>query len=204
MTASLFIEDIIVTWKLLSPTIVVHGDNLLQACTTRPWVLCLASDMGSDELATHLEVLHQGRKHDGIIFAVEGIQELLQKLDLLAPTIFRSNYPVFMPKGYSEELNLRLDSNVIFFEEKVAAGYALVDIFAVKGGSPIELGFVNWTLKNGFEFERSLNRWERRTDLRGAKFFNGFGINGDWANVTRDETGNITGSKGFTKISCLW
>ena len=195
-TFELFIEDIIVTWKLISPTIVVD-ENLLQACRTLPWVLCLADDNDNNELVEHLGVMHQGRKHDGIIFANEGQKELLQQLNILAPKIFRSKYPIFMPIGYSKDLKLRLDSNIIFFEEKVPEQYSLVDIFAVKGGTPIELKLANWTTLNGFKFVRSHNRWERRTDLKGARFFNIFGVHRLWANVTRDEKGNITGSNGY-------
>ena len=197
-TLEQFIGDIISTWKLLSPTIVVD-ENLLELCRTHQWVLCLVSDNENDneELARHLEVIHRGRKQDGIIFANEGQKELLQQLDILVPSIFRSNNPVFMPIGYSEDINLTLDSNIMFFEKKVGTQYALVDIFAVKGGSSIELGLANWNMMNGFEFERSHNRWERRTDLKGAKFFNCFGFNRKWAEVTRDEKGNINGSKGY-------
>ena len=108
-TLELFIEDLIVTWKLLSPTIVVD-ENLLQLCRTRPWVLCLSSDMDDKELAKHLEVMYRERKQDAIIFADEGQKEILQQLDILVPAIFRSNYPIFLPIGHSEDLNLRLDS----------------------------------------------------------------------------------------------
>ena len=79
-TFELFIEDIIVTWKLISPTIVVD-ENLLEACRTLPWVLCLAGD--TNELAEHLDVMHHGRKHDAIIIANKGQKKLLQQLNII-------------------------------------------------------------------------------------------------------------------------
>ena len=147
-TLELFIKDIIVTWKLISPTIIVDGD-FPEVCRSQHWVLCLESDTDNEELVDNLEVLHRDRKQDGIIFAGLGQKELLQQLNNSIPTIFASNCPVFMPTRYSRSINLRLDSNVIFFEEKVLAKYALVDIFAVKGGSPILLSLANWTTLNG-------------------------------------------------------
>lgn len=196
-TLELFIEDIIQTWKLLSPTIVVHGDNLLQMCTKQPWVLCLPSDMDNDEVVTHLEVINRGRTHDGIIFASHGIKELLQQVDRFAPAIFSSNYPIFMSIGYSGFLNLRLDSNIYFFEVVAASSYSIIDKFAIRGGSPISVELAKWSRSKGFEFERSLNRWERRTDLKGAKFYNSFAINGNWAKVIRDKQGNLIDSEGL-------
>ena len=38
----------------------------------------------------------------------------------LVPIVFRSNYPIFMPKDCSKYLNLRLDSNVYFFNDLTA------------------------------------------------------------------------------------
>ena len=50
-----------------------------------------------------------------------------------------------------------------------------------------------------------MNRWERRTDLRGAVLVNGFSVSGVWANfkrfkngsVIKDDLGNIVGSHGL-------
>ena len=39
-----FLDDIIATWKLLSPTIIVQDDNLPDMCMTHAWVLCLKND----------------------------------------------------------------------------------------------------------------------------------------------------------------
>ena len=195
-TLELFIEDIIVTWKLLLPTIVVD-ETMVQLCKSLPRALCLVNNNDLAGLSAHFEVLHKSRKQDGIIFVSDGQSELLQQLDTGIPAIFRSNYPIFMPLGNSDDIKLRLDSNIMFFKEENEAWYSLVDMFSVKGGLPIKLEFAKWTTMNGFEFERSHNRWDRRRDLRGAKFFNCFGFNRRWAEVTRDEAGKINGSEGY-------
>ena len=188
-----FIGDIISTWKLLSPTIVVD-ENLLELCRTHQWVLCLVSD--NEELARHLEVIHQGRKQDGIIFANEGQKELLPELDILAPSIFRSNYPIFMPIGYSVDINLRLDSNIIFFEEGSHGEYELHDIYGVKQGPTIMNTLGYWNNKSGIILQKSMNRWDRRTDLKGATFKSGVMSNA-WAYFKRDMNGSIVGSEGY-------
>ena len=63
---------------------------------------------------------------DGLIF-VGGSggahEELLNQIVKHAPSIFTSNRPVFMPDSYSDILKLRLDSNVIFFEEVAPSRY---------------------------------------------------------------------------------
>ena len=44
-----FISDLILTFRLISPTIIYHGDAP-ELCFTTPWVLCL-----------HQDVLKEGR-----------------------------------------------------------------------------------------------------------------------------------------------
>ena len=48
--------------------------------------------------------------------------------------MFRSDCPVFMPLEYSDIVELRLDSHIIFYEQHGDGGYNLVDKFAVNGG----------------------------------------------------------------------
>ena len=80
-------------------------------------------------------MLYYHRKQDGLIF--EGTQShkaLLENLLSLAPEMFRSDCPVFMPLEYSDIVELRLDSHIIFYEQHGDGGYSLVDKFAVNGG----------------------------------------------------------------------
>ena len=110
-----------------------------------------------------------------------------------------------MPDSYSDILKLRLDSNVIFFEELGPQIYRLEDTFSVKQGPKITLEIGTWEADAGFSLEKSLNRWERRVDLRGATLVNGFSVSGVWANfrrnengsVAKDGAGNIVGSQGY-------
>ena len=196
----LFIIDIITTWKLLSPTIIFQ-DEIPSFCWTHAMILCVAHDSHDrklKELAEHLNRIHRDRKQDGVIFVGSQVPEhLLTQMVNIKTTFFSSQCPVFMPKDGYNHLNLRLDSNVIFYDKLDEGEYELLDIFAVKGGTPITLSLGRWDTDNGMRFEMSKNRWERRTDLEGAVFVNGLYSKGKWANLIRDQKGNIVGSEGF-------
>merc|ERR1719264_637227 len=97
---------------------------------TRERVLCTTNAMDTVELAEHLAIFHQKRKQDGVIFVgSKGHGHLLNLLTQLAPTMFTSDCPVFMPLDYAEDVNLRLDSNVVFYEHTSSTNYGLFDIF---------------------------------------------------------------------------
>ena len=63
----------------------------------------------------HLSMLYKSRDQDAVFF-VEGehVEALVSKL---APAMFRSPCPVFLPENYTSLIDLRLDSNVILYEE---------------------------------------------------------------------------------------
>ena len=192
-----FIEDIIETWQLRSPTILVK-DVVPKMCMTRQWLLCLSIDQDTNEFANHLASVHQHRKQDGIIFAgSQGHLNLLKHLDEVAPSLLISNYPVFLPISYQNDIKLRLDSNIIFYRENDNRNYELYDIFAVKGGPSIKLEVGKWSFDDGIILSKSMNRWDRRTNLEGTKFVNCFANNRLWASFTMDKNGNINGSKGY-------
>ena len=169
-----FVEDIISEYRLSSPTIIL-SDELPRYCI-RPWVLCL-SNAPEDNLADlirHLTSIHNDRKQDGIIFiASQPNMNLVNELAIEVPSMFASNCPVFMPVEY-DLVKLRLDSNICFFQEEMTT-FKLIDKFAVKGGPPVILALGKWDRSNGIIFERSMNRWERRTDLKGVTLVNGKG-----------------------------
>ena len=101
---------------------------------------------GRNDLAEHIALMYQQRKKDGVIFIGKDItQEWLKHVALLEPSLFRSGSPVFMPKEYSNMIELNLDSNIIFYEIETDDKYNLMDIFAVKGDNPIgiEIGRIN-------------------------------------------------------------
>ena len=160
-----FIEDVIGTFQLTSPTVVFHEDTP-KICFTWTWILCLKDVQEQNELTTHLQTIHQTRKQDGILFIGKDNKKILMQLVMNVPSIFTSACPVFMPIEYVDLIDLRLDSNIIFFESKTPTGYNLVDIFAVKGQTPITLELGEWDLENGIILHMSMNRWDRRRDLK--------------------------------------
>ena len=196
-----FVESLIGTWKLNSPTIIgAKNEKFIEFCRKHQWVLCLMDDMEASKVAEHLSNVHKLGKQDGILLiGVKSHQKLLGILanDIPNESLFTRNYPVFMPTSYQNHIKLRLDSNVLFYEESGGASYKLNDIFAVKGGPPITLKVGKWDKASGLTLHTTMNRWERRTDLGGASLINVFTPAGNWASPIKDQNGTITGSKGY-------
>ena len=191
-----FIKD---HWQLLSPT-VIFEDEIPEVCRNLNLGLCLTASMDMNELTQHLTTIHQGRKQDSIVFLGEhGHKDVIKKIANHVPSLFTSNIPVFMSSVYTNYISLRLDSNIVFYEKDayLPGTYKLVDKFAVKGGSMIVLPLGFWNAEDGVILTESINRWDRRTDLRGSHFRNCLFSNGDLADFTRDEHGNITGTNGY-------
>ena len=197
--------DIIEAWQLLSPTIIVVEEETPKLCMTHQWTLCLTNDMDNNYLAEHMASMHQGRKQDGVIFAgIGGHRQLIKDLAGLTPSLFRSNCPVFLPIDYSRDIKLRLDSNVVFYQEDSPTNYKFLDKFAVKGALPTTLNLAKWNMQKGFTFHASKNRWERRTDLGGVALANTFPHNKNWATFIKDENGTIVGSSGLFQDKLLY
>ena len=194
-----FIEDIIVTWQLRSPTILVK-DDLLNICINQkhPWLLCLTNNENIHELEIHLASIYQARKQDGLIFVEsKGQEKLLKQMSNSVPDIFKSNNPVFMPISYQKDMQLRLDSNIFFYQGNDDGSYELYDIFVVKAGPPIKLEVGKWKLHNGLRLIKSLSRWDRRTDLQKTTLLNCLRHNPPWAQPIKDKKGyNIALNKG--------
>ena len=167
-----FVKSIIDKWQLLSPTVIVQ-DDVPEICLILDWVLCLTTDLDIAEFKQQLDSIHQSRKQDGIIFiGRHGHEDLIMSLAAHFPSLFTSNIPVFMPAEYTTYISLRLDSNIIFYENEKSDTYKLVDIFAVKGGPPIVLPMGYWNVEKGVILKESMNRWDRRTDLKRANIYN--------------------------------
>ena len=161
-----FIGDVIETWQLRSPTILVEGE-LPNVCMTHQWLLCLSNNQGTIDLRNHLDYIQQSRRQDGVIFSDdEGMATLIKAT---SHSLYRSPLPVFMPIKYADLIELRLDSNVLFYRSLGGEEITIVDMFAVKDGKPIirELGL--WKMSNGLKLFYRKNRWDRRTDLNGAE-----------------------------------
>ena len=192
-----FIADLIGTWRLRLPTIVL-GENILELCMTHERVLCLTNEMGTNDVVEHLATSHLNRTQDGIIFAgSDHNSQLLEMMNSHAPTIFRSACPVIMPLEFAEEIKLRLDSHIIFYEYQETTKYHLFDKFAVKDGIQRSLKLGSWDLINGIKLERSINRWNRRSDLTGSTFVNSLTDNAHYARMVKNEVGEIVRSWGM-------
>ena len=193
-----FVGDIIGTWKLRSPTLIVQAE-LPSLCFSHQWILCVPDNVNIEELINHMTLLHQNRKQDSlIIYGNMGVEELLKALVKNVPTLFSSNYPIFISAAYSNITNLRLDSDVIFYEKAGSEKYKFLDIFAVKGRKPITLHLGDWDVTNGINLYKSLNKHDRRTDLKGAVMINGiYKWSMGSADFLRDKDGKLIGSKGY-------
>ena len=82
----------------------------------------------------------------------QGHEKLLQQLFAIESTVFTSNYPVLMPITYKNEIQLRLDSNMIFYTIINITNFELYDMFSVKGGPSIKLDVGKWNFGTGFFF----------------------------------------------------
>ena len=191
-----FAEDIIDAWQLLSPTIIVQ-DFFPETCTERPWVLCLSDSMDTDESASHLDKIYQLRKQDGLIFIGSRAHEkLIKQLAQISPFTFSSNCPVFMPIEYEKHIELRLDSNIVFYKKVSEYEYTLLDKFSVKGGPPITQKLGSWNKDAGLELHASKFRWNRRTDSNGAVIVNTLKFYKNYAHPLYDSQGKVIGSEG--------
>ena len=191
-----FLKDIIIQWNFHSP-IILAQEELPNLCMSHSWILCLPNNPDMNELTEHLIMSDKRRSLDGVIF-IGDQYELVKQLDTNAPAMFRSNYPTFMPLEYSTFISLRLDSNIIFYEQQ-GPEYKLVDMFSVKGGPPITSELGTWDKIRGIKLMQKADRWDRRTDLNGAEIVNSlnFGRNfGSFSRIIRDDKGKVVGSQG--------
>ena len=184
-----FLGDILSTFKLISPTIIYSNDEAPKICLTRQWVLCLSNSQETEhsQVAEHIQTMFYDRKQDSILFVGhQSDQGLLEELVQLEPAIFRWSSPVFMPIEYVDTMRLRLDSNVIFYEEEGDANFNLIDMFAVKGGPRIILDMGIWDEMNGIRLHRPLGRWDRRRDLKKTELVNSLTQSGSYVWLSWD------------------
>ena len=170
-----FLEDLMTTFHARQPTVIIGGEWLPELCFTNQRILCLKSVYQDEDLislAQHMELLQQRRYQDAVIF-IGGI-EISRVVEMLAgsiPSLFRSPCPVFMSIEHESFVNLRLDSNIIFFEGN-ESHYTLTDRYVVKGGNQISQKLGSWSEQSGMRLHESIHRWKRRRDLQGAAVIN--------------------------------
>ena len=115
-------------------------------------------------------MIYNQTKQDGLFFVgTPKHTRLLNDLQTMVPDMFRSDCPIFMPMKYSNAVEMKLDRNIIFYKSDEDEKYSLVDKFAIKGGPVIGLEVGAWDKSNGVQLDKRTNRWDRRTDLMGAK-----------------------------------
>ena len=91
---------------------------------------------------------------------------------------------------------MKLDSNILFYKEEEPGTYQLLDKFAVKGGPPIVIDLGKWDPSYGMIIQNYKDRWDRRTDLRGAEIVNSLNTYGPWSVLLKDGDGKVVGSMG--------
>ena len=196
-TQGKFLEDLVTTFHLREPTIVIGDDSLPDLCFSNRRVLCLQYVYHEDDaapLAEHMELLHQRRFQDAVIFIGGGeISSLLEMLSQSVPSLFRSPCPVFMSIEHESVIRLRLDSNMIFFEGNESL-YTLTDRYAVKGNK-ISQKLGSRSKHHGMRLIESIHRWNRRRDLQGAAVVNTLAYYRNWAEPVYDGQGSLVGSQ---------
>ena len=143
-------------------------------------------------------MLYYDRKQDSLIFIGSEIHtELLDNLQSSVQDMFRSDCPIFLPIEYSRSVEMKLDNNIVFYENHMNGRYSLIDKFTVNGGPEIVLEIGAWD-SNGVDMKTKMNRWDRRTDLMGATFVNTLYEHkvGSSALFIHDSNGTIIGSRG--------
>ena len=193
-----FIVDVIAEFRLTSPTIIFVGD-VPPICMETDWSLCIENSQNDAALISkHLETLHLSRKQDGVIFADggNGMTSLIEEISHLTPSLFRSPCPFILPLAYSDFIKLRLDSNLLFYKKESNHSFMLIDMYTFKVEPTItkELGL--WNKRTGLELYASINRWNRRTDLKGGMLINTLKFYKNRAEPIFDSQGKVISTKG--------
>ena len=110
-----------------------------------------------NDLADYIAMLYHKRKQDSLFFiGTQNHKDFIELLLAIVPEMFRSDCPIFVPMEYSNSVELRLDHNIVFFEDNRDEGYQLVDKFAVQGDPVIALGMGTWDRSNGVKLEKKI------------------------------------------------
>ena len=73
---------------------------------------------GQNEFADFIAMMYYRGKQDGFFFVGSQTQgKLLRDLQNIVPDMFQSECPVFLPREYSNIIELRLDNNIIFLSK---------------------------------------------------------------------------------------
>ena len=113
-----FVTDLIAENQLRMPT-AIFEEGIPDFCMTNTRIHCISSeDTDYGAVIEHVFQLHNNSRQDALIVVGggEGHRQLLTRLsnDVTMSVVFTSNYPAFMPLEYSNDIALRLDSQVTF------------------------------------------------------------------------------------------
>ena len=127
----------------------------------------------SNKFVAYLAMMYKHRKQDSLIFKSHTINKnILEHLQTIRQDIFSSDCPIILPIEYSYTVSLRLDNNIVFYEEHDDGTYSLVDKHTVNEGTAFTLEIGSWYENTGVHLKEKKNRWDRRTDLMGSTFIN--------------------------------
>ena len=114
-TQGKFLEDLVTTFHLREPTIVIGDDSLPDLCFSNRRVLCLQyvnHEEDAAPLAEHMELLQQRRFQDAVIFIEGGeMSRLVGMLSQSVPSLFRSqpqDTPLHLMCNIVDVINLHL------------------------------------------------------------------------------------------------
>ena len=80
-------------------------------------------------------MLYRRGKQDSLIFVgSETHKDILNGLQFVTKDMFRSDCPIFLPIEYSRTVEMKLDNNMVFYENHINGKYSLIDKFTVNGG----------------------------------------------------------------------
>jgi hypothetical protein len=110
--------------------------------------------------------------HDAVFFIGSGHSLLISSLSSRGSDFFSTDsHPIFMEWNPMLIIKLQLDTNIIFYEPLDNGECKLYEQYSIMGGPSITNEIGTWNKSRGLSHSK-LNRWERRSDLRGTRLRN--------------------------------
>ena len=129
-----------------------------------PIVCSQYSISDSDVIANQIQ--SQTIRYNPILLSGEGHKDLILKLRD-HPLLFSFNHVWVMPIEYGSLMSLRLDNNIIFYENITGGSYNIYDSYAIKGGRSITTKLLEWP-KDDISLKIQKRALEGRSNLNGV------------------------------------